>query len=533
MSLESALEEERISVVKQLEKGSHKQNKNARRRSQPPPSGYRHPVSLLLNDEPLETRDARDARSSTPGNTTTDHKPRSKSISATPRSSGSTHNRRKSSFDDPTDPLASPDSFYYTAGSLRKSLGSPSHSPRNSLPTSPTRPSMHPKSNSWYNQLNTTASTTTNNKFQDFYQETTKRLPKDYTNDDETSDGESESGEDEDEDDEAILFGDEELYNDDDEESDDYDEDVDLLAKSHSNLLLDEIYHNNTNIPKSESPSNVQLLKYKSLLDADGIPPKPNMAEYAAYKRRIIHPNTAFDTQLPPVDTPYTNDNEELIDAKKAAEMEMAISPVHSNINCKRVIRTMCRGDLPKLGDPSTPRQKSFIVSTDLSPEATHALEWTIGTVIRDGNVLYVVCTYEDDLSDKEVTANFQENERLQAIDKMTNSVSRLLKKTRLQVHVVLEVIHCKSPKHMLTEIIDHVTPTLVILGSRGRSALKGVLLGSFSNYIVERSSVPVMVARRKLQKTKNRNLNVRLANNLQSQGRMVMVSPLSTAKVD
>jgi len=59
--------------------------------------------------------------------------------------------------------------------------------------------------------------------------------------------------------------------------------------------------------------------------------------------------------------------------------------------------------------------------------------------------------------------------------------------------------------------------PTLVILGSRGRSALKGVLLGSFSNYLVTKSSVPVMVARKRLQKpnSKNRIPNVRLANNL------------------
>lgn len=77
---------------------------------------------------------------------------------------------------------------------------------------------------------------------------------------------------------------------------------------------------------------------------------------------------------------------------------------------------------------------------------------------------------------------------------------------------------------------IDYIEPTLVILGSRGRSALKGVLLGSFSNYLVTKSSVPVMVARKKLkQHTKQKKkgnvfahgtnssgpVNVRLANNL------------------
>lgn len=80
----------------------------------------------------------------------------------------------------------------------------------------------------------------------------------------------------------------------------------------------------------------------------------------------------------------------------------------------------------------------------------------------------------------------------------------------------------------------------MVILGSRGRGALKGyvalrsrcpepwdlnmmvtfcssTLLGSFSNYLVAKSSIPVMVARKKLRgrKAKNVNPTVRLANNL------------------
>lgn len=72
----------------------------------------------------------------------------------------------------------------------------------------------------------------------------------------------------------------------------------------------------------------------------------------------------------------------------------------------------------------------------------------------------------------------------------------------------------------MRTDIsqIDALDPTLVVLGSRGRSALKGVLLGSFSNYLVTKSSVPVMVARKKLKKHVKKvggQSGVRLSNNL------------------
>lgn len=60
---------------------------------------------------------------------------------------------------------------------------------------------------------------------------------------------------------------------------------------------------------------------------------------------------------------------------------------------------------------------------------------------------------------------------------------------------------------------------------------LISVLLGSFSNYLVTKSSVPVMVARRKLKHTKKyAKTNVRLANNLTANP---TTRQLANAKVD
>jgi len=109
------------------------------------------------------------------------------------------------------------------------------------------------------------------------------------------------------------------------------------------------------------------------------------------------------------------------------------------------------------------------------------------------------------------------ERERLKAVNAITDRCVHLLRKTKLQVRVIIDVLHCKSPKHIITEVIDYLTPTLVILGSRGRSQVKNVLLGSFSNYLVTKSSVPVMVARKKLKKSKSfKHRNIRLSNVLQ-----------------
>jgi hypothetical protein len=35
----------------------------------------------------------------------------------------------------------------------------------------------------------------------------------------------------------------------------------------------------------------------------------------------------------------------------------------------------------------------------------------------------------------------------------------KLLRKTRLQARVVVEVFHCKSPKHMITEVVRLLEP--------------------------------------------------------------------------
>jgi len=45
--------------------------------------------------------------------------------------------------------------------------------------------------------------------------------------------------------------------------------------------------------------------------------------------------------------------------------------------------------------------------------------------------------------------------ERYVAAEAITRPVEKLLKKTRLQVKVTVEVIHCKSLKHLLTEIVS------------------------------------------------------------------------------
>ncbi|KAI9822091.1 MAG: hypothetical protein M1826_000551 [Phylliscum demangeonii] len=402
------------------------------------------------------------------------------------------------------------------------------------------------------------------------------------------------------------------------------------------------------------------LSKYtvRSLLDPAPPPPVtvtgPSGERLALGRgKSSVHPSTSFDASG---STPVTSDTEaDMSDIRRAQRMHISMSAISSTPASHRSIRTIVRGEFLQLqddlddgeregeGEPEAGgarRHRIYLVATDLSDEAAYALEWTIGTILRDGDTLlavyavdeegaaadeagsgsmtakdqaaaalvgaltpmpmpmlpapttasalpttlptlplgagmgsttrnlsplsqsaYVVAAATDDASSTTTTAitaaappttaasaraspdsrhlTAAEQERYRATDDISQRCLKLLRKTRLQVRVVVEVIHCKSPKHLITEVIDFIDPTLVILGSRGRSALKGVLLGSFSNYLVTKSSVPVMVARKRLRKLSRSKrsgaaassaaapANVRQANNL------LAVRGLAGAKID
>ncbi|MCJ1432913.1 hypothetical protein MMC27_002271 [Xylographa pallens] len=338
---------------------------------------------------------------------------------------------------------------------------------------------------------------------------------------------------------------------------------------------------------EEERLSVASKYKVKSLIDPAITVSGPNgeklSAERLLRRNSGVHPNTNYNSQISGASSPATSDSEDLSDIRRAQRLTINQSPVDSSVQ-HRVIRTIVRGEYSRMveeAEGGSRRIRKYLVATDLSSEAAYALEWTIGTVLRDGDSLFAIYAVDEEVGTKQtgetepmeclpvgqggaamqettemvdrLTAATQnkisknnpsplagpamlpdgkesraastdsrsmpraDQERFHAIELISQTCIKFLRKTRLQVRVGVEVIHCKSPKHMITEAIDVLDPTLVILGSRGRSALKGVLLGSFSNYLVTKSSVPVMVARKKLQKpsSKNRLPHSRLVNNL------------------
>lgn len=260
--------------------------------------------------------------------------------------------------------------------------------------------------------------------------------------------------------------------------------------------------------------------------DQDAGSRRQKLETYQAYRKKVIdHENEKVQvrpqTQAtqstvekePPAASdedfmiPYTSAVEDKLDSEFASQLNETIKEgdLDSNISQSRVIQTITRGNFFQLINPQV-KPKMFLLCMDFSPESIFALEWCLGTVLVDGSVLFIVCVIEDNDSNHNLKGNAQnesarEKARLTMLQRAKQQVLSLLKLTKLQIHIVIEIIHHPIPRHLILEFIDNLQPTLVMVGSKGLSAIKGVLLGSLSNYLVTKSTVPVMVVREKLKK--------------------------------
>ncbi|KAK4698251.1 hypothetical protein P7C70_g8031, partial [Phenoliferia sp. Uapishka_3] len=184
-------------------------------------------------------------------------------------------------------------------------------------------------------------------------------------------------------------------------------------------------------------------------------------------------------------------------------------------------------------GDPTAAgagrRTRKYLVASDLSEESLYAIQWAIGTVLRDGDECMIVSVMETDTKldsdDSNPSSSEKKNRIANQKDRQLNAsmlsrqATALLERTRLNVRILCQAIHSKNARHMLLDMasllsihwpfvllllqqlqIDYHEPTMVVVGTRGLKKVKGMLLGSVSNYLLQKSSVPVMVTRRPLR---------------------------------
>ena len=229
-----------------------------------------------------------------------------------------------------------------------------------------------------------------------------------------------------------------------------------------------------------------------------------------------VHPNTNFDhliaSKTPsPSASANTTDSEEMDDIRSAQRLDIEISNVDTTIP-RHAIQTITRGEFEKTQEEAregSRRLRKYVVATDLSEEAKYALEWTIGTILRDGDILYAIYAVNEETGTgkavdglpvgeggnpaQDTTATveraaasskkgtfrsslvttlrsssrgsrspstarspgFQAQERTQATDLLRRICLDFIRRTKLQVRIVIEVIHCKSPRSMIMDAVS------------------------------------------------------------------------------
>jgi len=385
------------------------------------------------------------------------------------------------------------------------------------------------------------------------------RLPTDKDSESSSSDAESMGDSDEDDDDnsrrgryrsrnyrDSPIDNRNSLDHDDDDDDDEDDDEDDDSSNDDENLQSSNREDNDSDDQQEEGHNRYkQTPPYSPRITVT--PPSSN-PDALSSRKKSVHPHSAYDHSAR--STPRNSDDEEhMKDLRRAQKLSLTISPIHSTPSAHRVIRQIIRGDyghFQREAEQGRRRQRVYLVATDLSPEAEYALEWTIGTVLRDGDTLLALYAVDEESSssstaamgtyqpsseiitstggsggsdgveighgadvvrdtasivgalppgermlqpssgsqqsrlggagqiyrDASATGNKSstnvaesvvgggvktraEAQRCTAAEAISDRVIRLLRKTRLQVRVVVEVFHCKSPRHMITEVVS------------------------------------------------------------------------------
>ncbi|KAI0300217.1 hypothetical protein BC826DRAFT_992060 [Russula brevipes] len=154
-------------------------------------------------------------------------------------------------------------------------------------------------------------------------------------------------------------------------------------------------------------------------------------------------------------------------------------------------------------------RPRRYVIASDLSDESRYAVEWGIGT--SSGMVMKCELTVDPPSANpgERATKLRSQQERQGLAYILCRQATSLLQRTRLNVTISCQAWHAKIAKHMILDIVDHIEPVMLIVGSRGVNQLKGILLGSTSHYLIQKCSVPVMVARRRLKRPPRRSAHL------------------------
>ncbi|CAO3687982.1 unnamed protein product [Umbelopsis vinacea] len=144
---------------------------------------------------------------------------------------------------------------------------------------------------------------------------------------------------------------------------------------------------------------------------------------------------------------------------------------------------------------PGPPRRvRTYLIMCDFSDESFHAMEWAMGTMLRNNDELHILTVINKD-DEMGSTEDIQKQLGKAAAHSTSKAKKTIEKMLLYNIRITTHVIYGKI-KETLLMMIDDLDLTMVVCGSRGRSPLKGFIMGSISSFLVHNASVPVSVVR-------------------------------------
>lgn len=136
----------------------------------------------------------------------------------------------------------------------------------------------------------------------------------------------------------------------------------------------------------------------------------------------------------------------------------------------------------------------SYILYTDISSESVYALTYLMGTMVNNGDTVYIVhwdSDKKDFVSDSDLLENM--NHMRKHVMHMFDCISALID----DIDVVIMSLTHPYPKHLLSEMINGLQPVALVCSL-------SMILSGLHNFVC---SVPTFVIRKKLKRAKKKGI--------------------------
>ncbi|KAI9480862.1 MAG: hypothetical protein EXX96DRAFT_564506 [Benjaminiella poitrasii] len=145
-----------------------------------------------------------------------------------------------------------------------------------------------------------------------------------------------------------------------------------------------------------------------------------------------------------------------------------------------------------------TRRSRTFMVATDLENYSDYALDWTIENVMDYGDEIIVLRVLTVDMSANRPNLKAMlRHEALKSKEIASTVMKRIMAagNENMKISGVIEFVIGKV-QETIQDMISVYQPSMLIVGTRGMSELKGMFMNSVSKYCLQHSPVPVVVVR-------------------------------------